>query len=458
MPAPFDYTLNARDPVDALFQGMAQGDQRRAAAQDLAMGEQTMGIQAEQMDWARQDRARAIQEGIAERKKQVALQQRLAGLAGRISEGNVTAADFAQVAVEFPEFADELSKSWEGMADERKQNDTAALVKGITALKLGRPDIAITMLEERAAAAEAAGDKMETDVSRATIAGIRANPEAAVAVLGTLLHATDSALAEEVFGAGKTVSKTDSYADGTAVLTYSDGSREVKNAAGETLTGQAATDAVKAGIASEADMRGANAAAAEGGKLTSQIDLAAEAEAAKAAGKQAIEESGKAFESLGKVNANILTIDTAVAAIDAGANSGAIARYFPDISASSAALTNAMNRLGLDVISSVTFGALSEGEMALAMETAVPRNLDEPALRKWLLDKKAAQEKAAEALYQAAVYLGKPGNTLAKWLAEKGSAKGVAGSGSPVDPAAQGAGGDDLDALLREAEGLGVSP
>jgi hypothetical protein len=108
-----------------------------------------------------------------------------------------------------------------------------------------------------------------------------------------------------------------------------------------------------------------------------------------------------------------------------------------------------MNRLGLDVISSVTFGALSEGEMSLAMETAVPRNLDEGALREWLLDKKAAQEKAAEALYQAAVYLGKPGNTLAKWLAEKGSAKGVAGSGSPVDPAAQGAAPSFDDALAK---------
>ena len=47
----------------------------------------------------------------------------------------------------------------------------------------------------------------------------------------------------------------------------------------------------------------------------------------------------------------------------------------PSVTEASASLENAMNRMGLDVIGSVTFGALSEGEMRLAMDTAVPRGL-----------------------------------------------------------------------------------
>ncbi len=116
-----------------------------------------------------------------------------------------------------------------------------------------------------------------------------------------------------------------------------------------------------------------------------------------------------------------------------------------------------MNQLGLDVIGSVTFGALSEGEMKLAMETAVPRNLDGPQLKEWLVQKRAAQEKAAKARRAAAIYLGTPGNTLKGWLESQGKTSAAAGSGSPEvsgqSTTAQPDGG--LDALLQEVEGLG---
>jgi hypothetical protein len=137
--------------------------------------------------------------------------------------------------------------------------------------------------------------------------------------------------------------------------------------------------------------------------------------AAKAAGTQAIKESGNAWESLGKVNISIGNMTDAIAAIDAGAKSGPIEKYFPDIRASSVELNNIRNRMGLDVIGGVTFGALSKGELDLALSTALPTGLDEPKLRDWLVKKRTAQGKLAKYLSSAAIYLGKPGNTVSKW-------------------------------------------
>ena len=57
------------------------------------------------------------------------------------------------------------------------------------------------------------------------------------------------------------------------------------------------------------------------------------------------------------------------------------------------------------------------------------------ALRKWLEEKRMAQEKASEALYNAAIYLGTPGNTLAGWLKEQRAS----GQSSPPQDGASGA-------------------
>jgi hypothetical protein len=463
MVQPFDYTLNVQDPVLAMQQGMAFGQNQRAGEQAMVMGQQNMDLAAAQegraqtafgqnnmlFDQAQQDRAAALEKAQAQ-------QADLTALYEGVVAGNVGASDFAAMITKNPEMATELGAVFDLMEGERKKSDVAELVKGVTAIKSGRPDLAIQMLEDRAVAAENSGDKMEADISRAMAAAIKADPNAGLTSLGLLLQVADPEASQLVFGTGRRVQSTAPYANGTTVTVFSDGSKEVTDATGAVLSGQAAQDAVKAAMDSEAEMRGANAGAAETAKLDAKIEKSGEAAASEEAGKQAIAKSGEAFDSLNKALSNIANVDVAIAALDAGAKAGVIDKYFPDITAASASLTNAMNRLGLDVIGSVTFGALSEGEMKLAMETAVPRNLNEADLRKWLVDKKAAQTKAAEALRAAAIYLGTPGNTLAKWLESKGTIAApsapAAGSGSPE--ATDQPGASDLDALLREAEGL----
>ncbi len=204
---PFDYSMNVQSPADALFTGLAFGDQRRAAAQQLAMGEQQMGLAASQearaaaaFAAAQEDRARALAQEAEDNAAAEAMNADFLALSERVAAGQYNADDFNAMALKYPDFADEVAKTWEGRAKARRDEDTAALMKGITALKLGRPDITITMLENRAVAAENAGDQMEADISRAMIASIKADPNSALAVLGTTLSALDPEAAATVFG------------------------------------------------------------------------------------------------------------------------------------------------------------------------------------------------------------------------------------------------------------------
>ena len=102
----------------------------------------------------------------------------------------------------------------------------------------------------------------------------------------------------------------------------------------------------------------------------------------------------------------------------------------PRVSEAGASIQNALDRMGLDVIGSVTFGALSEGEMRLAMSTAVPRGLGAQELRTWLERRRQAQLAAADTLASAAQYLTTPGNTINGWIAEN-----RARQGAQTDPA-----------------------
>jgi hypothetical protein len=71
------------------------------------------------------------------------------------------------------------------------------------------------------------------------------------------------------------------------------------------------------------------------------------------------------------------------------------------------------------VIQNTTFGALSEGEMALALDTALPTNLAPPELRQWLVEHKGAQEKLLSYVESAASYLSIPGSTIGQFIKDQ---------------------------------------
>jgi hypothetical protein len=210
-----------------------------------------------------------------------------------------------------------------------------------------------------------------------------------------------NALMSQKMGGAGAVRSTKQFSNGTVVQSTDTGV-VVYNPQGEVVTGDEAQKVINA--ANEYEL--SYAQRLSGGRKLGGIS---------------VEAAQDAFEKISLVNNSITNIESALDALGQGAQSGMIYNMIPNVTLASGQLETAMNNMGLDVISSVTFGALSEGEMRLAMETAVPRNLPPEELKKYLQNKKSAQIKAKAALTKAATYLSNPANSLNTWLQEQAS-------------------------------------
>ncbi|MEO1538591.1 MAG: hypothetical protein AAFR73_12770 [Pseudomonadota bacterium] len=206
-------------------------------------------------------------------------------------------------------------------------------------------------------------------------------------------------------------------ADGTIIQSTNQGPR-VYSPTGEIVTGQAAADAIAQANAVRVENEQAVYGARREGTLQSDIALGGQAAAVEDIAKASVDTGMDAWSSYGQLQSNIGNIDTAIEAIDNGAQSGIIYNMLPSVTQASASLENAMNRMGLDVVGAVTFGALSEKELRIAMETAVPQNLRPQQLRAWLVEKREAQQKAAAMMADAAQFLTNPENTINDWIAK----------------------------------------
>jgi hypothetical protein len=130
----------------------------------------------------------------------------------------------------------------------------------------------------------------------------------------------------------------------------------------------------------------------------------------------AVRQGEKAFEQVEGIRQKIGIYDEVIGLIESGAETGAIASRMPSIRAASIALDNAQQRLGLNVISNTTFGALSEGELKLALNTGLPKNLDGPDLIEWVQAKKTAQQKLMNYTQEAANALASGNHTISSYL------------------------------------------
>lgn len=222
--------------------------------------------------------------------------------------------------------------------------------------------------------------------------------------------------------------------DGTSVLVMNNGQRRVLSPTGEEVRGQAAADAIRSAREYTVQNQQDIYAARRAGTLGSDIELGGTAAGAKKSGEKTMEAGFSAWEDYNKLQGSIANIDEAIAALDNGAKAGIVYNMLPNVTEASASLKNALDRMGLDIIGAVTFGALSEGEMRLAMDTAAPRDLGPKELRNWLERKRDAQEKAARTLSDAAMFLTVPGNTINDWIALNRSRKqGQSGAASGGD-------------------------
>lgn len=157
------------------------------------------------------------------------------------------------------------------------------------------------------------------------------------------------------------------------------------------------------------------------------VELATKPEIEKriALGKADAKKVEQAFTSLDKITVNIGNLREAAALVKAGAATGAIMSRLPSLRANAVALDSIQGRLALDVVGAVTFGALSQGELDLAKDVAMPIKLKGARLIKWLEDRISAQEKVSNYLEKQAVFLSN-GGSRAEWVEE---AKNIYGGG-----------------------------
>ena len=188
--------------------------------------------------------------------------------------------------------------------------------------------------------------------------------------------------------ANKTGANTKTYPNGLTISVFQNGSKRVSGPDGTILEGPAATEAIQA----------------------AQADELRQAELTEFKTKSAAAKAGMVQSTVN----NILNVDSSLrnmaraknalrTAIANGQNiTGLVTQFFPDVSVEAAELRNARNALGLDVVGSVTFGALSKGELDLALSQGLPLGLNEPQLLEFIERREAAMRKYRQSLMEAA--------------------------------------------------------
>ena len=137
----------------------------------------------------------------------------------------------------------------------------------------------------------------------------------------------------------------------------------------------------------------------------------------------------KGYDRIMTINSGIGSIDRAIKAVESGAGTGAVEKLLPSIKAASVELDQLRNQMALDVISGVTLGAISEGELALVQQVALPTGLNGPELIKHLKDRKQAQEKLRDYFKEQIDFLDQ-GGTVAGFVRQKEREMQGQGSGS----------------------------
>lgn len=135
-----------------------------------------------------------------------------------------------------------------------------------------------------------------------------------------------------------------------------------------------------------------------------------------------------AYEQFNVTREGLRAIDDALRALEDGANTGFIDQFLPTVRAASQALENARRRMGLNVVGATTFGALSKGELDLALSINIPEAMEEKELKEFLVKKRNAQIKLMEELQRAAAFFeGGPGvkaSDYIEMLRERGEFEG----------------------------------
>lgn len=430
MVRPIDYTLDVLNPIEGMLRGYSLGRQDIDQRQVMQEREQMMGLRESQEVRAQQEFEAQQAAAARQRAQAAAMQEQLMGLREMALAGTLTPEALDRFALANASTFDEFRSAFQNISEPRRQETTQFNLQLTSSLFRGNTDVAMSMLDTRIAAAENAGTPeamREAAVLRAIQGEIEIAPfDFAVANLANMVAqgAIDSTTAKTFLDSvgqrgegGPAQVRSSTILDDGTVVTVTDAGPVVYARTGEVITGKAAADAVREAQKFGAEVRRQREAGAATGRLEATAELGAEAEGATTSGRQGIVLSGKIFENIGPLYSNVSNLNRAIQLVEEeGANTGILASRLPALDAATIELRNLRNQLGLDVIGSVTFGALNESELALALDIALPTNLGEEDLAAWLRRKRDAQQQVIDNLTMQAQFLATPGRTLNQWI------------------------------------------
>lgn len=108
--------------------------------------------------------------------------------------------------------------------------------------------------------------------------------------------------------------------------------------------------------------------------------------------ERAMKAGQEAFVAAERSTGTIDTLNRALDSLAAGGESGFIQSYLPSFNAATTTLRQAATEMGIDLIQSATFGALSESELRLALSSTIDLNLPPAELRELLRNKIRVQK------------------------------------------------------------------
>jgi len=160
-----DYSAyqSAQNPLQMAMQGFADAGGIQQAQQQRQIGQQNIDLNQQKIEAYKQAQA-----------KQQEFQAALAGLGPKPS-----AQDYADIMVKFPQLGAVVKDGYERLNAEQKQVKLGAATQVLAALQGGKPDVAVSMLEKQALAAENAGDQAAADGARVMIQQIGMDPSSA---------------------------------------------------------------------------------------------------------------------------------------------------------------------------------------------------------------------------------------------------------------------------------------
>lgn len=405
------------------FKSIMEGAQ---LAQQQQFGQERL-LQAEQ-----QRQQQALEAQQAQEKK-----DRLAAFGAM---KNKSFRDYQTFLDENPDLYSDIKGAFSQRSEQQQQNDVMEMLTTHELLRSGKIDMAKENLQELATANRNSGNEQRAKGYEMALQQLDMGDEgiqAAESMTGAMLAAVAPDLYQKRYGmqGEDTVQSSEILPDGSSIALMRKGNVRVTDAEGNILKGKAAAEAVKKAKEYGITIEGLKSGIREQKKLEEQLGTKAQITAQEEAAKLAEKKRGEFFDQYQNIQKNIMTIEEGIQIIEKGIAEGKdlgvgpIRKYFGAWGQTANQLKNVANRMGLNVVSSVTFGALSESELKMAMETAMPTTLKGPALLQWMKDRKSAQEKLASYLAEAANFIGseKEGggvNGIADWMKIVESKKG----------------------------------